>query len=122
MSGGEKQRVSLARAILKKSPILLCDEPTSSLDSQTELEIMNNLKEIGKDEEKTCVVIAHRLSTVQDCDLIVVMDGGRVVEQGTHDELIRRGGRYSQLLAFQSNHQDDTDAIEEVTKQEVPSL
>lgn len=122
MSGGEKQRVSLARAILKKSPILLCDEPTSSLDSQTELEIMNNLKEIGKDEKKTCVVIAHRLSTVQDCDLIVVMDGGRVVEQGTHDELIRRGGRYSQLLAFQSNHQDDTDAIEEVTKQEVPCL
>jgi len=118
MSGGEKQRVSLARAILKKSPILLCDEPTSSLDSQTELEIMNNLKEIGKDEEKTCVIIAHRLSTVQDCDLIVVMDGGRVVEQGTHDELIRRGGRYSQLLAFQRNL-DDTDTIEEDTKQEV---
>lgn len=114
MSGGEKQRVSLARAILKKSPILLCDEPTSSLDSQTELEIMNNLKEIGKDEEKTCVIIAHRLSTVQDCDLIVVMDGGRVVEQGTHDELIRRGGRYSQLLAFQRNSSDDT--IEEDSK------
>ena len=79
---------------------------------------MNNLKEIGKDEEKTCVIIAHRLSTVQDCDLIVVMDGGRVVEQGTHDELIRRGGRYSQLLAFQRNL-DDTDTIEEDTKQEV---
>mmetsp|Transcript_26846 Transcript_26846/g.38368 ORF Transcript_26846/g.38368 Transcript_26846/m.38368 type:complete len:782 (+) Transcript_26846:97-2442(+) len=119
MSGGEKQRVSLARAILKKSPILLCDEPTSSLDSQTELEIMNNLKEIGKDEEKTCVIIAHRLSTVQDCDLIVVMDGGRVVEQGTHDELLRRGGRYSQLLAFQRNL-DDTDTVstEEDTKQQ----
>lgn len=118
MSGGEKQRVSLARAILKKAPILLCDEPTSSLDSQTELEIMNNLKEIGKDEEKTCVIIAHRLSTVQDCDLIVVMDGGRVVEQGTHDELLRRGGRYSQLLAFQRNL-DDTFSAEEDMKQEV---
>ncbi len=119
MSGGEKQRVSLARAILKKSPILLCDEPTSSLDSQTELEIMNNLKEIGKDEEKTCVIIAHRLSTVQDCDLIVVMDGGRVVEQGTHDELLRRGGRYSQLLAFQRNLDDTVSFEEEDTKQEV---
>ena len=120
MSGGEKQRVSLARAILKKSPILLCDEPTSSLDSQTELEIMNNLKEIGKDKEKTCVIIAHRLSTVQDCDLIVVMDGGRVVEQGTHDELLRREGRYSQLLAFQRSHSDDTDMVKNDTRKEVP--
>jgi ABC-type multidrug transport system fused ATPase/permease subunit len=120
MSGGEKQRVSLARAILKKAPILLCDEPTSSLDSQTELDIMNNLKEIGKDEEKTCVIIAHRLSTVQDCDMIVVMDNGRVVEQGTHDELISRGGRYSQLLAFQRSHPDnDIDTIEEDITQEI---
>jgi ABC-type transport system involved in Fe-S cluster assembly fused permease/ATPase subunit len=120
MSGGEKQRVSLARAILKKTPILLCDEPTSSLDSHTELEIMNNLKEIGKDKEKTCVIIAHRLSTVQDCDLIVVMDGGRVVEQGTHDELIRRKGRYSQLLAFQRSQPDDIDTtIEDEAKKEV---
>ncbi|KAL7526571.1 hypothetical protein ACHAWF_001825 [Thalassiosira exigua] len=102
LSGGEKQRVSLARAILKKSPVLLCDEPTSSLDSHTELEIMNNLKEIGKGT--TCVIIAHRLSTVQDCDEIVVMDQGRVVERGSHDELMRRGGRYSELVAFQRSH------------------
>ncbi|KAL7535146.1 hypothetical protein ACHAXR_006313, partial [Thalassiosira sp. AJA248-18] len=102
LSGGEKQRVSLARAILKKSPILLCDEPTSSLDSHTELEIMNNLKEIGK--ETTCVIIAHRLSTIQDCDEIVVMDEGRVIEQGNHDELMREGGRYSELVAFQRSH------------------
>ena len=113
MSGGEKQRVSVARAILKKSPILLFDEPTSSLDSMTELEIMNNLKEIGKDEEKTVVIIAHRLSTIQDCDLIVVMDGGRVVEQGTHEQLLRQGGRYSQLLAFQRSHPDDVNAVED---------
>ena len=99
LSGGEKQRVSLARAILKKSPILLCDEPTSSLDSHTELEIMNNLKEIGKDT--TCIIIAHRLSTIQDCDEIVVMGRGRVIEQGTHDELMRKGGRYKELVAFQ---------------------
>ena len=102
LSGGEKQRVSLARAILKRAPILLCDEPTSSLDSHTELEIMNNLKEVGKDT--TCVIIAHRLSTVQDCDEIVVMDAGKVVEQGTHDELMQRGGRYAELVAFQQSH------------------
>ena len=102
LSGGEKQRVSLARAILKKSPILLCDEPTSSLDSHTELEIMNNLKEVGKDT--TCIIIAHRLSTIQDCDEIVVMDAGRVVEQGTHDDLMNLKGRYAKLVAFQRSH------------------
>ncbi|KAL7462485.1 hypothetical protein ACHAXS_002989 [Conticribra weissflogii] len=111
LSGGEKQRVSLARAILKRAPILLCDEPTSSLDSHTELEIMNNLKEVGKDT--TCVIVAHRLSTIQDCDEIVVLDAGRVVERGTHDELMRRGGRYRDLLMFQMSHHmfdDDDDA------------
>ncbi|KAL7520137.1 hypothetical protein ACHAWX_004882 [Stephanocyclus meneghinianus] len=102
LSGGEKQRVSLARAILKKAPILLCDEPTSSLDSHTELEIMNNLKEVGKGT--TCVIIAHRLSTIQDCDEIVVLEEGRVVESGSHEELMRLGGRYKQLLLFQTSH------------------
>ncbi|KAL3780915.1 hypothetical protein HJC23_009121 [Cyclotella cryptica] len=105
LSGGEKQRVSLARAILKNSPILLCDEPTSSLDSHTELEIMNNLKEVGKGT--TCVIIAHRLSTIQDCDEIVVLEEGRVVERGSHDELMRLGGRYKQLLLFQRTHAVD---------------
>ena len=102
LSGGEKQRVSLARAILKKAPILLCDEPTSSLDSHTELEIMNNLKEVGRDT--TCVIIAHRLSTIQDCDEIVVLEEGRVVERGSHEELMRLGGRYKDLLLFQRSH------------------
>ena len=101
LSGGEKQRVSLARAILKRAPILLCDEPTSSLDSHTELEIMNNLKEIGGEDDTTCVIIAHRLSTVQDCDAIVVMDQGRVVEMGTHEELMQMRGRYNELVSFQ---------------------
>eukprot|EP00970_Alexandrium_tamarense_P004846 scaffold800_cov197-Alexandrium_tamarense.AAC.27 len=113
MSGGEKQRVSIARAILKKAPILLCDEPTSSLDMHTELEIMNNLKEIGRDEDTTCVIIAHRLSTIQDCDLIVVMANGKVVESGSHDELVRQGGRYNQLLTFQRSHgsSDDEEGV-----------
>ena len=102
MSGGEKQRVSLARAILKRSPILLCDEPTSALDMKTELDIMNNLKEIGRDT--TCVIIAHRLSTIQDCDEIVVMDAGMVVERGSHDELARKRGRYWELLQYQRSH------------------
>ena len=104
LSGGEKQRVSLARAILKKSPILLCDEPTSSLDSHTEVEIMNNLKEIANNEDVTGIIIAHRLSTIQDCDEIVVMDEGRVIEKGTHDDLLRLRGRYAELVAFQRSH------------------
>jgi ATP-binding cassette, subfamily B (MDR/TAP), member 7 len=99
LSGGEKQRVSIARAILKKAPILLCDEPTSSLDGETELDIMSNLKEIG--QTTTTIIIAHRLSTVQDCDEIIVLSDGRVVERGTHEELITKGGRYSELLAVQ---------------------
>lgn len=79
LSGGEKQRVAIARAILKRAPILLCDEPTSSLDSQTEMDIMNNLKEMG--ENTITIIIAHRLSTIQDCDEIIVLDKGAVVER-----------------------------------------
>jgi ABC-type transport system involved in Fe-S cluster assembly fused permease/ATPase subunit len=120
MSGGEKQRVSIARAILKKTPILLCDEPTSSLDSETESEIMNNLKEIGNDADVTCVIIAHRLSTIQDCDEIVVMDGGRVIEQGSHDELmVLNGGRYRELVAVQRNYGTSSDDADEEDKDEV---
>jgi ATP-binding cassette subfamily B (MDR/TAP) protein 7 len=99
LSGGEKQRVSIARAILKNAPILLCDEPTSSLDSNTESSIMDNLKHVGKD--RTTIIIAHRLSTIQDCDEIIVMHKGHVVERGTHSALVRRGGRYTELLRMQ---------------------
>ena len=100
LSGGEKQRVAIARAILKPgAPILLCDEPTSSLDSETETNLMDNLKRVGKG--RTTIIIAHRLSTIQDCDEIIVMDQGRVVEQGSHDELIQLGGRYTELLHLQ---------------------
>jgi len=102
LSGGEKQRVAIARAILKKSPILICDEPTSSLDGKTEMDIMNNLKEIG--ENNTTIIIAHRLSTIQDCDEIIVLDKGKVVEKGTHDELIKLRGKYNDLLKIQQQH------------------
>jgi len=112
LSGGEKQRVAIARAILKKAPILLCDEPTSSLDSETEMDIMNNLKEVG--EKNTTIIIAHRLSTIQDCDEIIVLDKGCVVERGTHDELLAIGGRYNELLKMQQQQQRR--GIEEVVE------
>lgn len=104
LSGGEKQRVAIARAILKKAPILLCDEPTSSLDSETEQSIMGNIKEIGK--STTTIIIAHRLSTIQDCDEIIVLHEGQVVERGTHDELLAKRGRYNDLLRMQDTNSD----------------
>jgi ATP-binding cassette, subfamily B (MDR/TAP), member 7 len=107
LSGGEKQRVAISRAILKEAPILLCDEPTSSLDSETETDIMNNLKRVGKN--RTTIIIAHRLSTIQDCDEIIVMHKGEVVERGTHDELVQRGGRYIELLRMQEANTDSYD-------------
>jgi ABC-type multidrug transport system fused ATPase/permease subunit len=100
LSGGEKQRVAIARAILKDAPILLCDEPTSSLDSQTESDIMNNIKQLGQD--RTTIIVAHRLSTIQDCDEIIVLQNGKVAERGTHEELSELGGRYAELLAMQT--------------------
>jgi ABC-type multidrug transport system fused ATPase/permease subunit len=96
LSGGEKQRVSIARAMLKDSPILLCDEPTSSLDTATEYDIMQELKTMGRG--RTTLIVAHRLSTVKDADIIIVMDQGRLVEQGTHEELLAIGGKYSELI------------------------
>ena len=113
LSGGEKQRVAIARAILKdQAPILLCDEPTSSLDSETETNLMDNLKRVG--HGRTTIIIAHRLSTIQDCDEIIVMDQGQVVEQGTHEELIRRGGRYTELLQMQEKSVHNNGSPDEV--------
>ena len=89
---------------MKGAPILLCDEPTSSLDSETETEIMENLKSVGSD--RTTIIIAHRLSTIQDCDDIIVMHEGVVVEQGTHDQLLKLGGRYTELLKMQESLED----------------
>ncbi|MBL0690563.1 MAG: ABC transporter ATP-binding protein [Alphaproteobacteria bacterium] len=99
LSGGQKQRIEIARAILKDSPILLFDEPTSSLDSSTEKKIFGSLKKITKN--KTVIIIAHRLSTIQDVDCILVMNQGKIVEQGSHMDLIKLDGLYSKLSSLQ---------------------
>jgi subfamily B ATP-binding cassette protein MsbA len=98
-SGGEKQRLSIARAILRDAPILLLDEPTSALDAQSESQIREALDKLS--EKRTTLIIAHRLSTILDADQIVVMDQGRIVDQGTHEQLLERGGIYSDLFNLQ---------------------
>ncbi len=105
LSGGEKQRVAIARTLLKDPPILILDEATSALDSRTEGEIMETLREVERG--RTTMVIAHRLSTVVDADQIVVLEAGRVAERGTHAELLRRGGLYAEMWARQAQEREE---------------
>ncbi|GKS69209.1 hypothetical protein W03_12130 [Nitrosomonas sp. PY1] len=99
LSGGEKQRVAIARTILKNPAILVFDEATSALDSQSEKHIQTELKRIA--QNRTTLTIAHRLSTIADADQILVMDQGRIVERGTHLKLLAMGGIYTRMWKLQ---------------------
>jgi ATP-binding cassette, subfamily B, bacterial MsbA len=101
LSGGQRQRIAIARALLRNTPILILDEATSALDTELERQIQEQLESLMK--SRTTLVIAHRLSTVEKADRILVMDGGQVIEQGTHAELLARGGQYSVLYRLQFN-------------------
>jgi ATP-binding cassette subfamily B protein len=105
LSGGEKQRVGIARTLLKNPPILLLDEATSALDTDTERDIQESLRQMSKG--RTVITIAHRLSTVVDADKIVVLDNGTIIEQGTHDQLIAKEGRYAQMWQRQASEEDE---------------
>jgi ATP-binding cassette subfamily B protein len=96
LSGGEKQRVAIARALLKKSKIMCFDEATSALDTETEKQVQAAIDEVSK--QSTSLMIAHRLSTIRNCDLIIALKNGEIVEQGTHDELLSRPGGYYKNL------------------------
>ena len=100
LSGGERQRLAIARALLKDAPVLVLDEPTSSIDAANEAEITRALNDLTRG--RTTIIIAHRLSTVRDADRIVVMDAGRIVESGSHTDLVAREGVYAQLVATQT--------------------
>jgi subfamily B ATP-binding cassette protein MsbA len=101
LSGGERQRLSIARALLKNPPILILDEATSSLDTESEILVQQAIERLMKG--RTSIVIAHRLSTVQNADMIIVLNEGEIVERGSHNELLKLNGLYSKLYNMQFN-------------------
>ena len=100
LSGGQRQRISIARAVLKNPPILILDEATSALDTESERLVQEALERLMKN--RTTLVIAHRLSTIANADLICVMHNGRIIERGTHEELLSINGHYRRLVDMQS--------------------
>jgi ABC-type multidrug transport system fused ATPase/permease subunit len=102
ISGGERQRICVARAFLRDAPILILDEPTSSIDSRTEGVILDALDRLA--QGRTTIMIAHRLSTIRNADQILVLDNGTAVQRGTHDELVAQDGLYRQLFEAQNGH------------------
>ncbi len=107
LSGGQRQRIAIARALLTEAPILILDEPTSSLDPHNEQMVTETLRELKR--QRTIIVVSHRLSTVADADEIYVMEAGRVLERGTHDELIARRGEYYRMAKHQLKLPDEPD-------------
>jgi ATP-binding cassette subfamily B protein/subfamily B ATP-binding cassette protein MsbA len=107
LSGGERQRISIARALMKDAPVLILDEPTASLDAATESSLLEALRTLMRG--RTTLVIAHRLSTIRDANRVIVLDNGRIVEQGTHNELLARPGAYARLCALQTPPSGDAE-------------
>ena len=104
LSGGQKQRVSIARAIIKDPQILLFDDCLSAVDTETEEEILNNLHEISRD--KTTIIVSHRISSAKNADKIIVLDEGKIIQQGTHNQLVNQEGYYKELYAKQLSEKE----------------